>query len=229
MEASVSIGVDLIGIVKTNTKGFFKATIEGLTKDWPGGSYIVLSSNNMVPGERPLIEIGYKYNYQNILSFVATVGAGRTMLGINYLLTFPDQFSNISICPVARPHLMSKFFGLVNEVESHNKSRKSDIVMDKFWVKQCGWLWLCTTVAMGIKMTNCWKLFRYGIKGKHYENFIGIREFSEQSAMDCFSNPFTAYIGTPEKNIPSLDYIDNKGSFSNCWILNCSRSSPHNS
>ena len=32
-EAAASIGVDLIGMVKTNTKVFCKATIEGLTKD----------------------------------------------------------------------------------------------------------------------------------------------------------------------------------------------------
>ena len=49
-EAADSIGVDLIGMLKTNTKGFFKVTIEGLTKDYPGGSYIVLSRNPMVTG-----------------------------------------------------------------------------------------------------------------------------------------------------------------------------------
>ena len=59
---AVSIGVYLIGIVKNNTKGFCKATIEGLTKDWPGGSYIVLRSKPIVPGERPIIDIVYKYN-----------------------------------------------------------------------------------------------------------------------------------------------------------------------
>ena len=47
--AAASIGVDFIGMVKTNTKGFSKATIEGLTKDWPGGSYIVLRIKPMVP------------------------------------------------------------------------------------------------------------------------------------------------------------------------------------
>ena len=41
----------MIGMVKTNTKGFFKATIEELTKDWPGRSYIMLRSNPMVPVE----------------------------------------------------------------------------------------------------------------------------------------------------------------------------------
>ena len=42
------------------------------------------------------------------------------MLGIPYLSNYPDQLSNVSICPVASPHLMSKFFGLVNVVDSHN-------------------------------------------------------------------------------------------------------------
>ena len=59
-EAAASIGVDLIGVVKTNTKGFFKATIEGLTKDRPGRYYIVLGSKPMSPGERPLLAIGNK-------------------------------------------------------------------------------------------------------------------------------------------------------------------------
>ena len=42
------------------------------------------------------------------------------MLGIPYLSKYPDQFSNFSICPVARPLLVSQFFGSVNEVESPN-------------------------------------------------------------------------------------------------------------
>ena len=37
-EASSSIGFDFIGMVKTNTKGFFKATIEELTKGLHSGS-----------------------------------------------------------------------------------------------------------------------------------------------------------------------------------------------
>ena len=58
VEAAAYIGVDLIEMVKTNTKAFCKATIEGLMKDWPGGSYIVLRSKRMEPGESPLLAIG---------------------------------------------------------------------------------------------------------------------------------------------------------------------------
>ena len=49
VEAAASVGVDSIGTVKTNAKGFFQAMIEVLTKYWPGGSYIMLRSKPMVP------------------------------------------------------------------------------------------------------------------------------------------------------------------------------------
>ena len=60
-ESAMKVGAKLIGMMKTNTKGFCKETIEKLTKDWPGGSYLMLRSEPMVPGYRPLIAIGYKY------------------------------------------------------------------------------------------------------------------------------------------------------------------------
>ena len=60
---------------------------------------------------------------------------------------------------------MSKCFGLVNEVDSHNKSHQLDLALDKFWVTKCGWLRLCTTVSMGVNNNNCWKLISIGLKG----------------------------------------------------------------
>ena len=79
---------------------------------------------------------------------------------------------------------MSKFFGLVNEVESHRKSCHSDVALEKLWVTQCSWIRLCTTVAMGTTITNFWKLFRYGVKRDHHDKFIGIREFLERISVD---------------------------------------------
>ena len=61
-ESAMEIGSEFIGMVKTNTKVFCKETIEKLTKDWPGASYPVLRSKPIVPGDRPLIAIGYMYN-----------------------------------------------------------------------------------------------------------------------------------------------------------------------
>ena len=33
---------------------------------------------------------------------------------------------------------MSKFFGFINAVDSHNKSWKSDTALENFWVTQFG-------------------------------------------------------------------------------------------
>ena len=92
------------------------------------------------------------------------MGEGSTTFGIPYLSKYPDQFYNVSNLPVDRVLLVYKFFGCVNEVDSHNKYLQSDLSMDNLCVTKCGWIWLCTNVAMGITMTNCWKLFRYGVK-----------------------------------------------------------------
>ena len=81
--------------------------------------------------------------------------------------------------PVAFPLVITDFFVSVNGVYSQNKSNQSDLALEKFWVTQCGWLWLYTTVAMGIIITNYWKLFCFGVKRDHYEKLIGIRELLE--------------------------------------------------
>ena len=122
----MELGAELIGTLKTNNKGLCKETIEKLTKNWPGGSYLVLRSKPMVPGVRPLIAIGYKHNARKVLYFIVTDNAGSTKTGISYLSKYPDQFTNVSIRPVARPLVIQKK-SAVNEVDSHNKSRQSDL------------------------------------------------------------------------------------------------------
>ena len=105
-EAAMELGAELIGMVKTNSKGFCKETIGNLRKDWPGGSYLVLRRKPVVPRDRPLIAIGYNYNAQKVLSFIVTYNAGITKTGIPYLSKDPDTFTNVAIRPVARPLFM---------------------------------------------------------------------------------------------------------------------------
>ena len=109
---------------------------------------------------------------------------------------------------------MYKLFGSVNEVDSHNKSRQSDLVLDKFWVTQCGWLRSCTTVYIEITITNGCKLFHYGVKIYNYEKSIGIRELYERLTLDCFNNPFSTDTRIPENNIPPLDKVGEGETFS---------------
>ena len=57
-QAAAFIGVDFIGMVQTNIKGFCKAMLKMLTNYWPGGLYIVLRSKTMAPWESTLVAIG---------------------------------------------------------------------------------------------------------------------------------------------------------------------------
>ena len=102
----MEIGAKLIGMAKTNTKGFCKETIEKLTKNWPGGSYLVLSIKPMVPGDMPLISISFKYNARKVLPFIVTYNYGSTKTGIPYLTKYTDIFTNVAIRPVAHPLVM---------------------------------------------------------------------------------------------------------------------------
>ena len=132
----------------------------------------MLSRNPMVPRVRPLLTVGYKYNTWKVLSFIVTYNSRGAQAGLTCFYNYPEQFYNVSIHPVFHTFVMYKFFGSLNEVESHNKSRQSYLGMLKFWVNQCGWLRPCATVSTGMNITNFWKLFCYGFKIYHYENCL---------------------------------------------------------
>ena len=93
----MEVGAALIGMVKSNSRGFCKETIEKLTNYWPGGSYLLLRSKTMVPRGRPLIYIDYKYNMQKVIYFIVTDNKGSLQEGLLYLSKYPDHFSNVSI------------------------------------------------------------------------------------------------------------------------------------
>ena len=95
--------------------------LEKITKDWYGGSYLVMKSTPRVPGDRPLMAIGYKYNSRKVLGFISTEGSVSTESGDPYLSRFPDIYSNFSVCPVVHPHLIGRYLNSCNEIDSHNR------------------------------------------------------------------------------------------------------------
>ena len=95
----------------------------------------------------------------------------------SYLSNYPYQFTNVSIRPVALLLVISKQYA-VDEVDSHNKPIQSYLALEKWWFTKCVWLRLCTTVSMGMTITNCWELFHYGVK----------REKASEAAMEVGAN-----------------------------------------
>ena len=90
-----------------------------------------------------LIAICYKYRYRKDLYFISTDDAESTNYMIKYLSKYPEQFSNNPIQPVVCPLVMFKLFRYINEVDSHNKSRQSDLAFGK--VLGCS-VWLDTVM-----------------------------------------------------------------------------------
>ena len=133
-EEMAASGVDYCGPVKTSHKGFCLATLEKLMKYWPGGSYLVLKSTPIFPRERPILDIGCKYNSRKVLGFIVTEGAGSTEPGDPYLSRFPDIYSNVSVRLVVRPHLIDKYLNAYNTIENHNRMRQYDLSLETYWV-----------------------------------------------------------------------------------------------
>ena len=77
---------------------------------------------------------------------------------------------------------------------------------------------------MGMIITTYLKLFLYGVKRYHYEQFIGIRKLSEQLARDFLSNPFLTDTWILEKNIPTLDQVNEGEKVSTYCAIHISRS-----
>ena len=124
-------GVNYCGPVKTIHKGFCLATLEMLMKYWPVRSYLVLNITPRFPGERTLLAIGYKYDSRKNLGFIATEWAGSSEPGDPYLSCFPETYSNVSVRPVVRPHLLGRYFNACNAIENHNRMRQSDLSLEK--------------------------------------------------------------------------------------------------
>ena len=61
-------------------------------KDFPVGSYLILKSNTRFFSDKPLMSILYKYNYSQVLGFIAADVSGSTEPGDTYLSRFPDIF-----------------------------------------------------------------------------------------------------------------------------------------
>ena len=69
------------------------------------------------------------------------------------------------------------------------------------------------------------EIFYYGVKRDHYGKSIGIRQFPERLALECFNNNFSTDIGTPENNTPTLDEVNEGDTVYTCHALHFSSSS----
>ena len=72
----------------------------------------------MMPRDRPIMYIVYKYNMQKVLSFITAEVAGSTKGVITYLSKYHAMFSSFSIHTVYFSLVIYEFFVSVNEVKN---------------------------------------------------------------------------------------------------------------
>ena len=77
---------------------------------------------------------------------------------------YSGQFANVAILPVANPLVISNLYGYIHEVDSHKKSKHSDLALNEFWVTQCDWLQVCTIFYMGITIITSGKYCILGLR-----------------------------------------------------------------
>ena len=107
-------GVDYCGQVKTIHRGFCLATLENLTKDWPGSSYLVLKSTpRYFPVKVRSWPSGTSIILGRVLGFIATEGAGSTEPGGDtylYLVSMTFILMFLFSPRLFRPHFAGQVF-----------------------------------------------------------------------------------------------------------------------
>ena len=88
--------------------------------------------------------------------------------GMFLLSLCPVQFYNVFILPILS-QIMSNLSGSISWIYPQNKSIQSGLALENILINQCGFVWLCTMVAIGMASTNLWKLFHRGINIKHHD------------------------------------------------------------
>ena len=189
-------------------QGFFLDALEKLMKYCPVGSYLVMKSTPRVLGGITLMAIEYKYNFMNVLVFIATEGSGSTEPGYTSLSCFPYMYYNISVLPIFHPHFLGSYFNACNTIDNHNIMRQSNLDIDEYWMTQSGYFILATTVILGMGITYGKLLFCHSISEGNVDNKISMKEYNNRTVYELFNNPFTYYFGRPALNIPPITIYD---------------------
>ena len=72
--------------------------------------------------------------------------------------------------------MIGRYFNSCNEIDNHKRMQKSDLGLDKYWLKQVGYFIFVTTVTLGMGIPYGNLLFCHGISDKSKDKKITLRE-----------------------------------------------------
>mmetsp|Transcript_16204 Transcript_16204/g.37447 ORF Transcript_16204/g.37447 Transcript_16204/m.37447 type:complete len:323 (-) Transcript_16204:327-1295(-) len=177
-------GVEYFGPVKTSTAGFPKAEMEEIMKDAPSGSHIVFECE-----EHRLFAVAYRYSLRSkVLCFIGTWNAGSTIPGEPYIARFGDEYGNLQSRAIMRPDVISRYFKVSDKIDNHNKSRQSDLGLERLWLTKNCWFRLSTTF-LGIVAVDTWHSIRHHAAGLAYTD-MPIKKFAKCLVFDLWNKPW---------------------------------------
>ena len=168
-------------------------------KDFPSGSHLLLKAN--VDG-CVLYFLGYKYNSKKVLCFLCSENAGDFQEGEPYVARFHGNDGNMHVREVYRPSIISDYFGVSNKIDRHNHIRQSSLRLEKYWLTQCPWFRIATTI-IGISVIDASLLTKLQSSNAKLQTMSTV-EFADRVSFDLINNNANNY--APLQFIPSLKF-----------------------
>ena len=220
-EAEIEVGANLIGMVKKKPKYYTSILFrilqrivqKVLTSCW-GESIWYLGTDRQL-----ILATSITCRRLYLLLLHTTKGEKRHVLPfyliiLTILLRLPFGLFPIPFSCLSSLEKSMRFTTKTNQGSLTWRWRSSGllIVVGYGYILQLLWGWLSLN------------FLSYGVKRDHYDKFIGIREFLEILALDCFKKPFSNDTRTLENNIPPLDEVNEGQTVSTCLVLHFSSS-----
>ena len=178
-------GKDSILQVKTAHSLFPKKYIESVTKDWPGGSHIVLKTEFK---GKTMYAVGYKYCSKKTLLFIFNEGAAGTEPGVPYITTWIDENNNQLFRDVPRPQVCAIYFGDSNIIDILNSQRQYDLKLEKlWWVTQDGYFCMMTSV-LWLVVVDMHNSYQHHLSCGRRHKKSTLVEIGSMLALDCLTN-----------------------------------------
>ena len=220
--ASAGPGRECCFTMKGHSKLFPTRALHQLLQHQPGGVSAVFKGYCSVL-KRNLLAIGWKFNSDKVLTFLATDGFATTEPSPEpYRMRFPDEHGNMQFRDVPRPLLVHKHFEVLNCIDIHNHLRQENLALEENWITRNGNFRVLTSI-IGFNVTDTYQLSKFHdllgplkYAGPHNEpipirNFAGVLahqliRLSQKNDLQPFSIPLLqtgtdpVYINNDEDN-----------------------------
>ena len=218
------VGRECCFTMKGRCKLFPMEALQELLQDKPGGCSAVFKGYDSTL-KQDLLAIGWKFNNDTVLTFLATDGFASTSPSPEpYRMRFTDQHGNMQFRDVPRPILIQKHFQVLNTIDIHNQLRQQNLGLEQKWITRNGNFRLLTSI-IGFNVTDCYQLSKFHnllgplkYSGPNQEpatisNFSGVLanqliRLSKKDDLHAFSFPLLLTGRDPTHSNTKIEYED---------------------